>query len=53
MFIRAVYATANQLKGNDLKAYFEGQAVHQIDVAGNAESIFYPLEKDGDRKSVV
>ena len=36
-----------QLKGNDLKAYFEGQAVHQIDVAGNAESIFYPLEKDG------
>ena len=37
----------NQLKGNDLKAYFEGQAVHQIDVAGNAESVFYPLEKDG------
>ena len=37
----------NQLKGNDLNAYFEGQAVHQIDVAGNAESIFYPLEKDG------
>ena len=37
----------NQLKGNDLKAYFEGQAVHQIDVAGNAVSIFYPLEKDG------
>ena len=37
----------NQLKGNDLKAYFEGQAVHQIDVAGNAESIFFPLEKDG------
>ena len=37
----------NQLKGNDLKAYFEGQAVHQIDVAGNAESIFYPVEKDG------
>ena len=37
----------NQLKGNDLKAYFEGQAVNQIDVAGNAESIFYPLEKDG------
>ena len=37
----------NQLKGNDLKAYLEGQAVHQIDVAGNVESIFYPLEKDG------
>lgn len=37
----------NQLKGNDLKAYFEGRAVSQIDVAGSAESIYYPLEKDG------
>ena len=37
----------NQLKGSDLKAYFEGQAVKQIDVEGNAESIFYPLESDG------
>ncbi|CAK7081451.1 MAG: LPS-assembly protein LptD [Parabacteroides sp.] len=37
----------NQLKGNDLKAYFENQAIKQIDVAGNAESIFYPLENDG------
>lgn len=37
----------NQLKGNDLKAWFEDQTVRQIDVAGNAESIFYPLEKDG------
>ncbi len=37
----------NQLKGNDLKAYFEGKAVRKIDVAGNAESIFYPLEDDG------
>lgn len=37
----------NQLKGNDLKAHFEGQALRQIDVSGNAESIFYPLEKDG------
>lgn len=37
----------NQLKGNDLKAYFEGQAVRQIDVEGNAESIYYPLDGDG------
>lgn len=37
----------NQLKGNDLKAYFEGKAVRLIDVEGNAESIFYPLEDDG------
>lgn len=37
----------NQLKGNDLKAYFEGRVVNRIDVEGNAESIFFPLEKDG------
>lgn len=37
----------NQLKGNDLKAYFQGQAIERIEVAGNAESIFYPLESDG------
>ncbi|MCC8132308.1 MAG: hypothetical protein LIP04_01015 [Tannerellaceae bacterium] len=39
----------NQLKGNDLKAYFEDQSVRQIDVSGNAESIFYPLENDGTK----
>lgn len=37
----------NQLKGSDLKAYFEGQSVRQIDVEGNAESIYYPLDGDG------
>lgn len=37
----------NQLKGNDLKAYFEGQTVRRIEIEGNAESIFYPLEEDG------
>lgn len=37
----------NQLKGNDLKAYFEGQSVRQIDVEGNAESIYYPLDGQG------
>lgn len=46
--IQQIDSTAfNQLKGNDLKAYFEGQVVNQIDVSGNAESIFFPLEKDG------
>lgn len=39
----------NQLKGSDLKAYFDGQAVRQIDVTGNAESIYYPIEKDGSK----
>lgn len=37
----------NQLKGNDLKAYFDGQVVKRIEVEGNAESVFYPLENDG------
>ncbi|RHJ80604.1 OstA-like protein [Parabacteroides sp. AM08-6] len=37
----------NQLKGNDLKAYFEGQELRRIDVTGSAESIYYPLERDG------
>ncbi len=39
----------NQLKGKDLKAYFEGEAVRLIEVEGNAESIFYPLENDGTK----
>ena len=37
----------NQLKGTDLKAFFAGRSVRQIDVSGNAESIFYPIEDDG------
>ncbi|MCC8143425.1 MAG: hypothetical protein LIO97_05695 [Tannerellaceae bacterium] len=37
----------NQLKGNDLKAFFTGNEVRQIDISGNAESIFYPIEDDG------
>jgi len=37
----------NQLKGNDLKAYFEGQTVRRIDIDGNAETIYFPLEEDG------
>jgi Organic solvent tolerance protein OstA len=36
----------NQLGGNDLKAYFEGKNIDHIDIDGNAESIFYPLEED-------
>jgi lipopolysaccharide export system protein LptA len=37
----------NQLGGNDLKAYFNGRNVARIDIDGNAESIYYPLEEDG------
>ncbi|MDR1222840.1 MAG: hypothetical protein LBL07_08190 [Tannerella sp.] len=36
----------NQLGGNDLKAYFKGKILERIDIDGNAESIYYPLEKD-------
>jgi lipopolysaccharide export system protein LptA len=36
----------NQLKGRDLKAYFEEKDLRYILVEGNAESIFYPQEKD-------
>lgn len=39
----------NQLKGNDLKAFFNNQQIERIEVAGNAESIFYPLEDDGSK----
>lgn len=39
----------NQLKGNDLKAFFNQQKIDRIEVAGNAESIFYPLEDDGSK----
>ncbi len=36
----------NQLKGNDLKAFFEKGELRQIFVSGNAETIFYPMEQD-------
>ncbi len=36
----------NQLKGNDLKAYFDAGELKKIYVSGNAETIFYPMEKD-------
>lgn len=36
----------NQLKGRDLKAFFENKEIKRIMVEGNAESIFYPEEED-------
>lgn len=36
----------NQLGGNDLKAYFSGKNIERIDIDGNAESLFYPMEED-------
>jgi lipopolysaccharide export system protein LptA len=37
----------NQLGGNDLKAYFSGKNIERIDIDGNAESVYYPLQEDG------
>jgi prepilin-type processing-associated H-X9-DG protein len=37
----------NQLKGNDLKASFEGRLVSLMDIEGSVETIYYPLEEDG------
>ena len=40
----------NQMKGNDLKARFEGKELRIIDISGNAETIYYPLdEADGTK----
>lgn len=36
----------DQLKGLDMKIYFKGREVHKIAVSGNAESIYYPEERD-------
>ncbi len=37
----------NQLKGKNMKVYFTGGEIRFIDVSGNAETIFYPIEDDG------
>ena len=39
----------NQVKGNDLKAYFEGQEMRMIDINGNVETIYYPLEDEATK----
>ena len=36
----------NQLGGNDLKAYFAGKNIEHINIDGNAESIFLPIDQD-------
>lgn len=38
----------NQMKGRSLKAFFEGKKVRRILVEGNAESIFFPQENNGN-----
>ncbi|NCA78859.1 MAG: hypothetical protein EOM76_01505 [Sphingobacteriia bacterium] len=37
----------NQLSGKELVAYIRNGELQQVDVKGNAQSIFYPKEEDG------
>ncbi|MGL6178630.1 MAG: OstA-like protein [Tannerellaceae bacterium] len=34
----------NQLGGSDLKAFFQNQTVERLEVSGNAESVYYPID---------
>ena len=36
----------NQVSGKDMKAYFEGGEMKQVDVDGSVRLIYYPMEKD-------
>ena len=36
----------NQVSGKDLKAYIRKREVYRIDVSGNAESLYFPRDKD-------
>jgi lipopolysaccharide export system protein LptA len=37
----------NQLKGKNLYAFFQEGELNRVEVHGNAESIYYPIEEDG------
>ncbi len=37
----------NQLKGRNMTAYFLEGEMHKLDIDGNAESIYYPIEEGG------
>jgi lipopolysaccharide export system protein LptA len=43
----------NQLGGNDLKAYFNGKMLEHVDIDGNAESIYYPIENNGTIEMLI
>ncbi|MBP1639078.1 MAG: hypothetical protein H6Q17_661 [Bacteroidetes bacterium] len=36
----------NQVSGKDLKAYTKNREIYRIDVSGNAESLYFPRDKD-------
>lgn len=35
----------NQIKGRKMTAFFEGKAIHHVDVEGNGESIYFALQE--------
>jgi lipopolysaccharide export system protein LptA len=37
----------NQVKGRNLAAFFAGGELYRIDIEGNTESIYYPIEEKG------
>ena len=37
----------DQIKGKDLVCYFDSAKIRQMDMSGNVQVIFYPLESDG------
>jgi len=43
----------NQLSGRKMKAIFENQELKQLDVSGDVEALFYPMENDSTYNKLV
>lgn len=43
----------DQIKGKDLVCYFDSSKVRQMDMSGNVQIIFYPLESDGTMTGLI
>ncbi len=43
----------NQLSGRSMKAFFENQELRQLDVNGDVEALFYPMENDSTYNKLV
>ena len=43
----------NQLSGRTIKATFENQELKQLDVSGDVEALFYPMENDSTYNKLV
>ena len=48
MFFRLVTEIFfNQIKGRDIVAHFDSSELRKMDVLGNAQSVYYPLDDEG------